>query len=80
MWQPLVGNDDLGVCFQARLDATTFPVPKDHVSLAVSATDPLSIRGKSHLAGISCDGMSREPFLSILTEIVGAVHENLVVQ
>ena len=73
-------DDDLGVCAQARLDPACLPLPKHHVALAVAAADPLAVGREADLAGVPGDGVAREPLVPRLAEVVGAVHQDLVVE
>ena len=59
---------------QTRLNATSLPVPENNVAFTVSATDPLSIGGKSNLTRIASDGVPSESLLAILSEVIRAVN------
>lgn len=72
-------NNHLRVGFQARLNVARFPVPKDHISRTVSATDPFTIRRKPDLTGISSHLVISEAFLAVLSEVVGTVYQDLIV-
>jgi hypothetical protein len=80
MWKPFMGDDDLLVTLQTRLNITGLPIPEHDVPRPITAADPLAVGRESHLTCVPSDLMIREPFLAVLAEIVGAVNENLVVQ
>jgi hypothetical protein len=65
---------------QTRLDATSLPIPEDNIAFTISTADPLSIGGKSNLTCITSDGVSSEPLFAILSEIIRAVNQDLIVQ
>lgn len=44
MWEPLVCNDDLGMCLKAGLDPSCFPIPEDNVTFTIATAYPLPIR------------------------------------
>lgn len=75
-----MGDNDLLMRMQSRLYSTSLPVPEDDIARTVTTTDPSSIWGKSDLTSITCHSMSGKPFLPILSEVVGAVDEYLIVK
>ena len=75
-----MSDDDFGVCLKARLYPTGFPVPEYDIPTRVPTADPFAIRRKSNLAGITSYGMTGESLLSVLSKVVGAIDEDLVVK
>ena len=71
---------DLRMCLEPRLYSPSLPLPEDHVTLPVTAADPLSVWREADLASVPSDGVAGEPLIPGLTEIVRTVDENLVVQ
>jgi len=80
MLQPFMGDNHLGMTPELALDTTCFPIPENHVALCVSARDPLSIRGETDLASVSRNGMASKPLFPVLSEIVGVVEQDLIIQ
>lgn len=72
--------DYLRVSLQPGLDAAGLPLPEDDVPLAIAAADPLAVGREAYLAGVARDGVPGETLVSRLSEVVRAVHQNLVVQ
>jgi hypothetical protein len=70
MVKPFMGYNNLGMATELALDPTRFPIPENHVSLCVSARDPLSVGRETDLASISGNGMTSEPLLPVLPEVV----------
>lgn len=66
--------------FQARFNLSCPPIPENNVPIAIAAAYPFPIRRETHLTSISSNGVARKAFLAILSEIVCAVDEDLVVQ
>lgn len=73
-------DHDLRVCLQARLDAARLPIPKHDIAIAVPTADPLAVRREADLARITHHTVPREAFLAVLSEVVCAVDEDLVVE
>jgi hypothetical protein len=65
---------------EARLDSTRLPIPENNIPFAVSATNPFPIRGEPNLTSVTCNGVTCEPFLPNLPEVVSAVYKNLIVK
>lgn len=61
-------------------DFSTLPVPEDDVSLTISTGDVSTIWRESNLTSVSGNSVASEALLSVLTESVGRVDENLVVE
>ena len=80
MWEPLVCNDDLLVTWQTGLYPSRLPIPEYHISRAITTAYPLPVRRKADLASIAGDGVPCESLLSVLSEVVCAVDEDLVVE
>lgn len=79
MREPLMRNDHLPVCPETRLDLSNLPLPEDHVALAVSPADSLSLGREVHLARVPCDRVAGETLVADLAEVVRAVNQDLVV-
>jgi hypothetical protein len=62
------------MCFEARLDASRLPIPENNITFPVSAANPFAIRREPNLASVTCNGVTREPFLAVLPEVVSAVY------
>lgn len=73
MRKPFMRNNHLRMSLQPRLYPPRLPIPENNIPLSITATNPFSIRGKSYLTCVSCDGMTGETLFTILTEVVGAV-------
>jgi hypothetical protein len=80
MLQPFMGYNHFGMASELALDTTCFPIPENHVALCISARDPLSIRGETDLASVSCNGVASKPLFPVLSEIVGVVEQDLIIQ
>jgi hypothetical protein len=80
MRQPLVRNNDLAMAPQSALDPPALPIPKYHVPFSVSGRHPPSIGREPDLAGVPGCGVSGEALFAVLTEVVGGVDEDLVVE
>lgn len=80
MRKPFVSNDDFRVSLQPGLDSPCLPVPENDISFSVSATNPFSIWGESHLTRVSGYRMTGKSFLTILAKVVGAVDKDLVIE
>jgi hypothetical protein len=80
MLQPFMGYNYFGMTPELALDTTSFPIPENHVTLCVSARDPLSVRGETDLASVSCNGMAGEPLFPVLSEIISVVEQDLIIQ
>lgn len=80
MRKPLMRNNYLRMSLQSRLYPARLPIPENNISLSITATNPFAIRGKSYLTCVSCDGMTGETLFAVLTEVVGAVDEDLIVE
>ena len=61
-------------------DLARFPIPEHNVSFAISAANPFSIRREADLTGVPGNGVTSESLLSVLSKIIRAVNQNLVVQ
>ena len=68
------------MCFEPRLYSPGLPLPENHVALPVAATNPLTVRRETDLAGVPGDRVAGEPLIPGLTEVVRAVDKDLVVQ
>jgi hypothetical protein len=66
-----MGNDNLRMRLEPRLDPPGFPIPKHDISITISATNPPSVRGEADLTRVSGDAVPCESFLAVLAEIVG---------
>ena len=73
-------NDNLPMSSQPTLDLPILPVPKDEIPFTVSRTDPSAVGREADLARVACDAVSCEALFSILSEVVGGVDEDLVVE
>ena len=80
MRKPYVCNDHLGVRLQPRLDAARLPVPKYDIAGCVATADPLAIRGETDFTCITCNLVIGKPFFTVLTEIVRAVDQDLIIK
>lgn len=80
MWQPLMCDDDLLMSFQSRFYPACLPVPEDQVARAVTTTDPLSVGRESDLTCVSRNSMSCKTLLTVLSEVIRAIDEDLVVE
>jgi hypothetical protein len=78
--QPYMVDDDLLVGMEPFQDLASLPVPEDHVSLAVTTGHKASIWRESDGARITGNSMTSEALLSILSESVGRIDEDLVVE
>jgi hypothetical protein len=65
---------------ESRLDAARFPVPENNITVPVTATDPFSVWREADLACIPCDRVSREPLVSGLSEVIGAIYQYLIIE
>ena len=75
-----MGDDHLRMGPQAGLYAAGLPLPEHDVAFAIAAADPLAVGGEPYLARVTRDRMSGKPLVSCLPEVVGAIHQNLVVE
>ena len=75
-----MGYDNFRMRLQPRLDPPSLPVPEHDIPLAVTAADPLSVRRKSDLTGVSRHRVPRESLLAVLPEVIRVVYEDLVVK
>jgi hypothetical protein len=80
MRQPHMINHHLLVSTQPLQDFTILPVPEHNIAFPVTRRDESSVRGEPNGACVSCDGMSGESLFTVLTESVGRVDEDLVVE
>ena len=78
--QPRVVDDDLLVRMQSLQDLASLPVPEDHVPLPVTTGYETSVWRESDGTCISGNGMTSESLLSVLSEAIGRVDEDLVVE
>jgi hypothetical protein len=72
-------NDNFGMRLHARLDTTSFPVPKDDIALGIAAAYPLTVGRETNLACVSGHGVTCKTLLPVLAEIICAVYEDLVI-
>lgn len=75
-----MGDDYLRMRLQPRLNPPALPVPEYDVALPIATADPLAVRRKPDLAGITGDGMTSKPFFPVLPEVVRTVNEDLIVE
>ena len=75
-----MSNDDLLVSRQTTLYPACLPIPEHDVTGAISAANPFPVRREANLTGVTGDRMPREALLPVLTEVVGAVDEDLVIE
>lgn len=80
MRKPLVSNDNFRMCSQSTLYPPILPIPEHHVPVRISTADPSPVRREPDLACVSCNGVSCEPLLSVLSEVIGGVDEDLIVE
>lgn len=73
-------DDYFRMRLQPRLNPPALPVPEYDVAFPIATADPLAIRRKPDLAGITGNGMSSKPFLPVLTEVIRAVDEDLIIE
>jgi hypothetical protein len=78
--QPRVVDDDLLVRMQSLQDLASLPVPEDHVPLSVTTGYETSVWRESDRTCISGNGVPRESLLSVLSEAVGRVDKDLIVE
>ena len=72
--------DHLRVGPQARLDTSRLPLPEHHVAFAISAADPLPVRREADLTRIARNGVPGEALVAGLTEVIGTIYQDLVIQ
>ena len=75
-----MGDNNLRMRAQARLDTTRLPLPEHHIALTIPAANPLAVRREANLTSIARDRMARESLVPRLAEVVGAVDQDLVVE
>lgn len=80
MGQPGMVDDNFSVRFQPFDNLATLPIPKDDVALTITTTDISSVGRKANLTGITGNSMTGESLFPVLTEGVGRVDEDLVVE
>lgn len=73
-------DDDLLMGVQPLQDLASLPIPEDHVTLTVTARDEPTVRRETDRTGITGDGVPCETLFPILSETIGRVDEDLVVQ
>jgi hypothetical protein len=80
MPQPLMRNHHLTMRLQPALDPPRLPVPEHDIPRTIARRDPLAVGRKADLAGVPGNGVAGEPLLPVLSEVFGAVDEDLVVE
>lgn len=75
-----MSDDHLAMRLQPRFDRAGFPVPENYIAFAIPAADPFSVRRETDLGGVPRHGMTCESFLAVLSKVIRAVDQNLVVQ
>jgi hypothetical protein len=78
--QPRMIDDNLLVSVQSLQDLASLPVPEDHVSLSVTAGYETSVWREPDGTSVTSDSMTGESLFSVLSESVGRVYEDLVVE
>ena len=73
-------DDHLLVRVQPLQDLASLPVPEHHVTLTVSARNETAVWREPDRTSVTSNGVPGKSLFPVLTEAVGRIDKNLVVQ
>lgn len=80
MRQPHMVNHHLLVRIQPLQNLAALPIPENNVALSVTGREESAVRGEPDGARVTGDGVACKALFAVLSEAVGRVDEDLVVE
>ena len=74
-----MSDHHLIVSLQTGLNPTRLPVPEHNVPTTIAAAYPFPIWRESYLTRVTGDRVPRKHLFPVLTEVVGAINQYLIV-